>query len=327
MSDDLIHPLPTGNEHAEPDASRRLWALLRAVVAAGPVPRDRKTGLALDDTGRLRAVDPAAPDAVLQCGAGRIRASDTQPNAVRDLVALYAPLLEAAGDRPFVLAHLGQSIDAQIATRTGDSHFVNGPADIVHLHRLRALSDAVIIGAGTATADDPRLTTRRVEGPNPARVVIDPGRRAPATLGLFNDGAAPTLVACAREHVRPTDDRDRIIGVARDGDGLALPDLVDQLLARGLRRLFVEGGGITVSRWLAAGCVDRLHLAIAPVLIGDGRPALHLPAVPRMADCPRPPARAFRLGDDLLWDLDLRADPDVSSAASGAGAFWPKAIG
>jgi riboflavin biosynthesis pyrimidine reductase len=82
--------------------------------------------------------------------------------------------------------------------------------------------------------------------------------------------------------------------------------LLSVLQRRGLRVLFVEGGGITVSRFIAQGCMDRLHLSVAPVLIGGGRPGLSLPGSTAMRDCPRPPARVFRMGADVLWDLDLR---------------------
>ena len=79
------------------------------------------------------------------------------------------------------------------------------------------------------------------------------------------------------------------------------------LAARGLHVLFVEGGGITVSRFFTAGALDRLHLVVAPVLIGNGRRGLQAPAHAAMADCPRPKARTLALGPDMLWDLELRS--------------------
>jgi riboflavin biosynthesis pyrimidine reductase len=81
---------------------------------------------------------------------------------------------------------------------------------------------------------------------------------------------------------------------------------VAALHARGLKLLFVEGGGVTVSRFLAQGCLDRLHLAVAPVLIGNGRPGLRFTGAERLADCLRPPCRVHAMGCDQLWDLDLR---------------------
>ncbi len=231
-----------------------------------------------------------------------------QQHPARDLIELYAPLFPASSTASLVVAHLGQSIDAQIATQSGDSCFVTGPENILHLHRMRALCDAIIVGAGTATADDPRLTTRLVEGRNPVRVVIDPERRLSRDARLFNDGEAPSLLVCAADRLLATDDEEAVIGLARDGTGLALKDLVTALRERGLSVMFIEGGGITVSRWMTAELLDRLQITIAPVLTGEGRPALRLPPARTMSACLRPPSRVFRMGDDLLWDFDLRSD-------------------
>jgi len=110
--------------------------------------------------------------------------------------SLFGPLL--AADSPFVLGRLAQSLDGFIATRSGESHWISGPEDIAHTHRLRALFDAVVVGAGTIRADDPQLTTRLVEGPSPVRVVLDPERRLGAGYRVFRDGP-PTLLLCAPE--------------------------------------------------------------------------------------------------------------------------------
>ncbi len=90
---------------------------------------------------------------------------------------IFGPLRQGLVDDMVVVGQCGQSIDARIATASGHSHYINGAAGLAHLHRLRALVDAVVIGVGTALADDPQLTVRRVAGPNPARVVIDPNGR------------------------------------------------------------------------------------------------------------------------------------------------------
>jgi len=96
------------------------------------------------------------------------------------------------------IGHLGQSLDGFIATPSGDSQFVTGDDNIVHLHRMRALSEAVVVGAGTVAADDPQLTVRHVPGANPLRVVFDPGRRLSHTYRVFTDQEADTLYVCAR---------------------------------------------------------------------------------------------------------------------------------
>ncbi|GAB3468903.1 RibD family protein [Kineococcus endophyticus] len=199
------------------------------------------------------------------------------------LVDRYAPMLLAG--RRGVVAQLGQSLDGCIATASGDSAFVTGDADREHLHRLRALVDAVVVGPGTVDADDPQLTVRAVSGPNPVRVVLDP-------RDSLRDRAV--LADPATVHVRGD--------VARD------PSAVLALLReRGLRRVLVEGGGATVSRWVDAGLVDRLFLTVAPLVVGrGGRRGLALPDVEPLRDCLRPPARRHLLGEDVCFELDLR---------------------
>ena len=239
--------------------------------------------------------------------------------AARALFALYLPLLSIDAGRGFLVAHLGQSIDGRIATRAGDSQALNCEANLVHLHRLRALSDAVLIGRGTACHDDPRLTTRRVEGANAMRVVIDPELRLPVDLRIFTDGQAATLVVCAQPQAARARRRlgpDRVVAVVPGPDGRLSPPVIRAALGeRGLAAVFVEGGGVTVSRFIDSGCADRLHVAVAPVLAGVGREGLQLAGSARMRDNLRPPCRLFRMGGDVLWDFDLRAGAAVTATA------------
>jgi len=231
----------------------------------------------------------------------------------REMFDLLKPLLDRGhGSKPWVVGQLGQSLNGCIATRSGDANYVNGQEVLTHLHRLRALSDAIIIGAATAAIDNPQLTTRRVEGANPVRVLLDPALGLSPELRVFNDGLAPTLLVCDSRQQAQAAQRvgaEQVLGVPGLLDpqtgAMRLRPLLDALAQRGLHVLFVEGGGVTVSRFLQQNCMDRLHLSIAPVIIGDGRPGLALPASAAMRDCPRPAGRMFRFGADMLWDLDL----------------------
>ncbi|MDY6942359.1 MAG: RibD family protein [Pseudomonadota bacterium] len=226
------------------------------------------------------------------------------------MLDLYLPLVSSKPGRSHVVAHLGQSLDGRIATTTGESQFITGTENLDHVHRLRALCDAVIVGAGTVHHDDPRLTVRRCDGTNPVRVVIDTNCTLNPRFGLFQDHAAETLLCCAEDAVfdarrLPLPERE-VIRIPRQGDGLRLASLVKSLAERGLFRLMVEGGGVTVSRFLAQGCLDRLHVTVAPVIIGSGRQGINLQTISSLRQSLRPVARHFIQGPDVLFDMEMR---------------------
>jgi riboflavin-specific deaminase-like protein len=227
------------------------------------------------------------------------------------LIDLYLPVCSATHAHPITVGHLGQSLDGFIATHAGESQSVTGEENIRHLHRMRALCDAVVVGAGTVAADDPQLTTRHVSGPSPVRVVLDPARRLAPHYRVFNDDDADTLYVCARSLARDGEThfgRASVVAVDDDGDGVDVTAVLRILRARGCHRIFVEGGGVTVSMFLEANLLDRLQIAIAPLLIGDGRPAIRLTPRRALSECHRPRYRVFRMGTDVLFDCELGTD-------------------
>jgi diaminohydroxyphosphoribosylaminopyrimidine deaminase / 5-amino-6-(5-phosphoribosylamino)uracil reductase len=227
------------------------------------------------------------------------------PDAAAD-DPLARAYLDFAGPERAVLAHLGQSLDGCIATAAGHSAAVTGPANIMHLHRLRALADAVLVGAGTMVHDDPQLTTRLVEGPSPVRVVIDSQRRLGDHFGLFQAGP-PTLVLCSEAAWdRPRLGRAEVVPVAADGGQCRPAAVIAALRERGLERVFIEGGGQTVSRFLYGGSLDILEICISPILIGAGRPGISGPAIASMDQAWRLKGEAIPMGGDILHHFRLR---------------------
>jgi len=206
--------------------------------------------------------------------------------------------------RPFVTLKLAATLDGKLATRSGDSRWVTGPAARAWVHRLRDRVDAVLVGRGTALADDPRLTTRLPGGGgrDPLRVVLDTRLTLPAGLHLFRQrSAAPTLVAHATTRRRDLGPRVELVRCRRGPGGVDLADLLARLAGRGVTHLLVEGGGAVAGAFLAAGLVDRLALFLAPAVLGAGVGWGPARAPARMAEALRLTGLAVeRLGDDLL---------------------------
>jgi riboflavin-specific deaminase-like protein len=298
------------------------WPLLRAAGAlATDLERDGvRRVFGLDARGELRQVSLDAQDAVLEWQPAlgwTCRLPSDDPRF--ELIDLYLPICSATPDRPITVGHLGQSLDGFIATPSGDSQYVTGDDNLVHVHRMRALCDAVVVGAGTVAADDPQLTTRHVSGGNPLRVVIDRGRRLEPVFKVFTDQQAPTLYVCAHAQVAPDESHigDAAIATIDDTGPVEAAGQVMQLLrARGCARVLVEGGGVTVSAFLEAGLLDRLQIAVAPLIIGDGRPAIRLAPQDRLRDCLRPSYRVYRMGGDVLFDCDLHAVAEPAEAVA-----------
>jgi creatinine amidohydrolase len=294
----LSRPASTSQEAgAAPIDERTAWALVLSLVPGSVRP---------GSTVRVTCGEHSSAAWLDVTSGGSWTASSPLTDEARDLFDLYVPLRVGAD---LLIGQLGQSLDGRIATDSGASHFVTGAKDIERLHRIRALVDAVIVGAETVVQDDPRLTVRLVEGANPVRVVLDPSGRLDSGHRVFSDIGPRTLVVrrddgAARRDIAAEVDELRIRWT--EAGGFDLEGLLGALRARGLRRILVEGGGVTVSRFLQAGLLDRLHLTVAPLLIGSGRPSITLESIPTLDQAIRPRCRRFTLGEDVLFDLDMR---------------------
>lgn len=219
--------------------------------------------------------------------------------------------------RPFVTLKLATTLDGRIATRTGESRWITGEEARTEVHRMRATSDAVMVGTGTALADDPMLTIRLPDhdGRQPLRIVLDAKGRLPPTLAMFRSAKeVRTLVVRNHEELGPSPEgflRSRPLPEAVQG--ITLPeredgqiDLAQALRSMaaflGLTRILVEGGAKLSAGLLAANLVDRLVWFRAPILMGgDGIPAVGPMGVSRLAEARRLVRTGMRmLGQDSL---------------------------
>jgi diaminohydroxyphosphoribosylaminopyrimidine deaminase / 5-amino-6-(5-phosphoribosylamino)uracil reductase len=303
--------LPVAESDATPIDLDRGWQLLLALAerARAGSPLCKRAGFAWTQgawqESRSEAelwVDPE------RCSVG-MDAPFTASEEARSLFQLFMPLVLGAPAARLVVGHLGQSLDGRVATLTGASQFITGREDVLHTHRLRALCDAVVVGVRTVQLDDPQLTTRLVPGAHPTRVVLDPqGKLAgKGEYKVLADAVAHTLIVSAAGSLPGQVRRGHVewVGLASHKGRFDLRELLRLLRARGLARVFVEGGGVTVSRFLAAGLLHRLHVGVAPLILGSGAPAFALPPIERLDQALNLRCRHFSLGSDMLFDCEL----------------------
>ena len=309
------HHARAGAPHAEVEAIRAAGARARGA--------DLYTTLEpCDHFGRT----PPCSLAILEAGVRRVFSGSSDPNpavngrGVRRLrragIAVETGVLREECDalnepwfrfitsgRPHVTLKIASTLDGRIATATGDSRWVTGPEARALVHTLRDGVDAVLVGAGTARADDPRLTARLPGGRDPLRVVLDSRLRLPDELRLFRQrSAAPTLVAHAsgRPPARPRRGVEYLRCRSRRGR-VDLADLLARLGQRGVTHLLVEGGGEVARSLLDAGLVDRLLLFLAPRLAAGGLSWLPGPGPRRMSGALPLAIESVRpVGGDLL---------------------------
>lgn len=216
---------------------------------------------------------------------------------------LYGPLAER-NSQQIAVGQIGQSLDGRVASSNGDSKQVSGPDGLQHLHRMRALVDGVIIGVKTAIHDSPRLTVRLCEGPNPARVVIDPSGRLPNDNPVLAENGARRIIIQSTDTHRP-EGVEVVRLEAREGQ-FHPDEILSTLRTEGLNRLLVEGGGFTIGKFIDAQKLERIHIAISSILIGEGPAGLNLQqASPWLKDAVRPKTSAYDLGTDVVFDCDF----------------------
>jgi diaminohydroxyphosphoribosylaminopyrimidine deaminase/5-amino-6-(5-phosphoribosylamino)uracil reductase len=311
------HHARAGGPHAE----------VVALAQAGPRARGATLYTTLepcDHQGRT----PPCSTAILRAGVRRVVVGSRDPNPLvngrgmarlsRAGVVVAAGVLRAECDalnatwfrfitegRPWVTLKVAATLDGKMATRTGDARWVSGPEARAWVHRLRDRVDAVLVGRGTALADDPRLTARLPggRGRDPLRVVLDTGLTLPARLRLFRQRSrAATVVAHASRRSRRLGPGVELLRCRRGAGGVDLHDLLRRLAARGVTHLLVEGGAEVAGRFLAAGLVDRVALFLSPRVAGaDGLSWAGLRGPARMADTLRLDRLTVeRVGEDLL---------------------------
>ncbi|MFE3906949.1 bifunctional diaminohydroxyphosphoribosylaminopyrimidine deaminase/5-amino-6-(5-phosphoribosylamino)uracil reductase RibD [Streptomyces sp. NPDC059153] len=303
-----------GGPHAEIHALRAAGDRARggtAYVTLEPCNHTGRTGpcaQALIEAGVARVVYAVGdPNPQATGGADTLRAAGVK--AEQGLLADEAESGNAAWltsvrlGRPYVLWKYAATLDGRIAAADATSRWITSPESRADVHRLRAEADAVVVGSGTARADDPQLGVRGIEGAvQPLRVVVDTGAGAVRPGARVLDDAAPTLIAVADDADARHLPEGAVLRLPRaaTGPGLDVPALLAALHGRGIRSVLLEGGPTLAGAFVAAGTVDKVVGYLAPVLLGAGPTALADAGISTITDALRlDVTETVRIGPDL----------------------------
>ncbi|GGT46969.1 bifunctional diaminohydroxyphosphoribosylaminopyrimidine deaminase/5-amino-6-(5-phosphoribosylamino)uracil reductase RibD [Streptomyces purpureus] len=308
------HHQRAGGPHAEIHALRAAGDRARgatAYVTLEPCNHTGRTGpcaQALIEAGVRRVVYAVGdPNPQATGGAETLRAAGTEV-----LGGLLADEAEAGNiawltsvrlGRPFVRWKYAATLDGRIAAADGTSRWISSPESRADVHRLRAEADAVIVGSGTARADDPHLAVRGIEGAvQPLRVVVDTDATAVKPGARVLDDAARTVIAVADDI--PVEDTAHFPETWRltraPGGGLDIPELLAALHQQGVRSVLLEGGPTLAGAFVRAGAVDQIVGYLAPALLGAGPTALADAGITTISDALRlEVTEAVRIGPDL----------------------------
>ena len=217
---------------------------------------------------------------------------------------------------PFVTVKFASTLDGRIATRTGESQWISGPASLRLAHQLRRENDGIMVGIGTVLADNPRLTVRLVDGRDPLRVVIDSRLRIPVTARVLQEGAAHHTLIATTDRADPGRIREledlgaEVLTLTEEanGAGVSLLELFAALGRRRVASVLVEGGAGIITSLLVSRLVDRLVVAIAPKIMGRGVEAIGDLGITSLAGALTfASVKTRRLGDDIIFDGRLPA--------------------
>lgn len=297
---------PPGGAHAEVVALEAAAGRADTVVVTlEPCDHTGRTGpcsQALLDAGVNRVVVACTePTALAGGGVARLRAAGVEvlTGVLAEEVArgpLEGWLHRQRTGRPFVTWKYATTLDGRVAAADRSSRWITGEAARAEVHRLRAESDAVVVGIGTVLADDPQLSVRPHPGHQPLRVVVDSAGRTPAAARVLDD-VAPTLVATVDGgYAGP---QALVLPAGPDGR-VDLAALLAALDERGAVAVMLEGGPTLAGAFVAAGLVDRVVGYVAPALLGDGPAALAGTGITTIGDAVRLRLdEVTRVGDDV----------------------------
>ena len=213
---------------------------------------------------------------------------------------ILVPILRK--NKKLVIAQIGQSIDGRIALKNGNSHYINNPKSIIYLHCLRSISDAIIVGSNTIKKDNPLLTTRKIKGTNPKRIIIDGSLSLNNKYKIFNDGNENIIFTKSSKIVKLNNST-----IIRLKEKNFTKNLITQIKKLKYKNILVEGGSKTISELIDNKYIDILQFMIAPILIGSGINSLNLKEISNLNRAIRPKHNFNELENEIIVNLFLNS--------------------
>ena len=218
----------------------------------------------------------------------------------QSILNILVPILRK--NKKLVIAQIGQSIDGRIALNNGNSHYINNPKSIIYLHCLRSISDAIIVGSNTIKKDDPLLTTRKIKGTNPKRIIIDGSLSLNNKYKIFNDGNENIIFTKSNKNIRLNNST-----IIRLKEKNFTKNLITQIKKLKYKNILVEGGSKTISELINNKYIDILQFMIAPILIGSGINSLNLKEISNLNKAIRPKYNFNELENEIIVNLFLNS--------------------
>ena len=218
----------------------------------------------------------------------------------QSILNILLPILRK--NKKLVIAQIGQSIDGRIALNNGNSHYINNPKSIIYLHCLRSISDAIIVGSNTIKKDDPLLTTRKIKGTDPKRIIIDGSLSLNNKYKIFNDGNENIIFTKSNKNIRLNNST-----IIRLKEKNFTKNLITQIKKLKYKNILVEGGSKTISELINNKYIDILQFMIAPILIGSGINSLNLKEISNLNKAIRPKHNFNELENEIIVNLFLNS--------------------
>ena len=200
------------------------------------------------------------------------------------------------------IGQIGQSLDGKIALNNGSSHYINEKESITYLHCLRSISDGVLVGVNTIIKDNPLLTTRKIKGPNPIRLIIDPTLKLTNKYKIFKDDNKNIIFTNSSKEKKFINTT-----IVKFPKKNFTQKIYDYLEKTSLQTILIEGGPTTLSHFIELKLLNYMQFIISPTIIGSGIDSVRLKPISDLKNALRTTNTICKLGKEIIVTLDFNS--------------------